>query len=420
MWLLFDSMLKLTLGLLVSAWVARYLGPSQYGEWNYAMAIITLLNVIPYFGLDQVVIKYLVGKDFIEQSKVLSSSFFIRFFWSFLLSSSILVFYIFTDAPLPQYSLLVIMGVSYLFQPFYIIDVYFQSLVQSKYSVYAKSIGYALSSLLKVLMIYAGLGLEWFGVAYSAEFLITAIFFLYFFKKREVRIALRFFDLPISRVLAKQSFPLMATSLSAWVYLKIDQIMLQKMIDSEALGYYSAAVRMSEATYFIPVIIISTFFPELVSIYAKDENLFREKFKALSSTLIYMSVFIASVMVFLSPLFVALLFGDQYNESIPLMQVHFWSLVFVAIGGLMSKYYVLHNLQKFHFLNTSVGGVINVALNFFIIPKLEGFGAAITTLISYSITTVFMVFLFKETRKFGFLIVRSIIFPKMYINPKKK
>ena len=73
-----------------------------------------------------------------------------------------------------------------------------------------------------------------------------------------------------AQILLKDSWALLLSSIAVVVYMKIDQIMLGQMVGDEAVGIYSAAVRVSEVWYFIPTTIVASVFPA-----PKRENLDR-------------------------------------------------------------------------------------------------------------------------------------------------
>src|SRR5205809_7246388 len=56
-WLFADKAMRMVMGVLVGAWVARYLGPSQYGELAYVLAFVAFLSVICQLGIDAVAIR---------------------------------------------------------------------------------------------------------------------------------------------------------------------------------------------------------------------------------------------------------------------------------------------------------------------------------------------------------------------------
>ena len=56
-WLLLERLVRLVLGLLVVAWVARYLGPAQYGELAYVLAYMAFFIVLAALGMDGIVLR---------------------------------------------------------------------------------------------------------------------------------------------------------------------------------------------------------------------------------------------------------------------------------------------------------------------------------------------------------------------------
>ncbi len=73
-WLAADRVLRLVGGLLVGVWVARYLGPEQYGALNYALAFVALFGAVAKLGMDQIVVRGLVlAPD--QEGKILGTLF---------------------------------------------------------------------------------------------------------------------------------------------------------------------------------------------------------------------------------------------------------------------------------------------------------------------------------------------------------
>jgi len=56
-WLLFDRILRMGVGFFVVAWVARYLGPEQFGLLEYSLAFIWLFSAVAMLGLDIIVVR---------------------------------------------------------------------------------------------------------------------------------------------------------------------------------------------------------------------------------------------------------------------------------------------------------------------------------------------------------------------------
>ncbi|MFM7323930.1 MAG: oligosaccharide flippase family protein, partial [Nodosilinea sp.] len=76
-WLLADRVLRVLVSLLLGAWVARYLGPDQFGKLNYAIALVSLFSVFATLGLEEIVIRDLVAYPQ-KKDKIINTCLFLR------------------------------------------------------------------------------------------------------------------------------------------------------------------------------------------------------------------------------------------------------------------------------------------------------------------------------------------------------
>src|SRR5437870_3928659 len=75
-WLFLDRLLRLGLGVVVSVWIARYLGPHNFGLLNFAIAFASLFGVFATLGLDNIIVRDIVrsprnGRDILGTAFVL-------------------------------------------------------------------------------------------------------------------------------------------------------------------------------------------------------------------------------------------------------------------------------------------------------------------------------------------------------------
>src|SRR4051812_29342678 len=76
-WLFFDKFIRLGSGLFVGAWVARYLGPEQFGLLNFSISFAALFGVAATLGLDGIVVRELVRTPS-RRDDVLGSAFALK------------------------------------------------------------------------------------------------------------------------------------------------------------------------------------------------------------------------------------------------------------------------------------------------------------------------------------------------------
>jgi polysaccharide transporter, PST family len=138
-WLFVDRFVRMGMGLFVGVWVARYLGPVQFGSLNFALAFIALFATATTLGLEGIVIRELLHSPE-EAHEILGTSLALRSFGG-LLSVAVSIVTLRLIQPHDRQALLLvsILSLTLIFQTFDTIDSFFQSQVQSKITVWAKN-----------------------------------------------------------------------------------------------------------------------------------------------------------------------------------------------------------------------------------------------------------------------------------------
>ncbi|MDP2366613.1 MAG: oligosaccharide flippase family protein, partial [Ignavibacteria bacterium] len=130
-WLLGDKILKLSLGMITTVLIARYLGPSDFGLLNYCIAFVSIISVISSLGLDQIIVRKLVLFPK-EKHEIIGTAFFLRFVGSILLITlSIVSISIIRPADTLSLLLIVAISIGTAFQSLDVIDFWFQANLKS-------------------------------------------------------------------------------------------------------------------------------------------------------------------------------------------------------------------------------------------------------------------------------------------------
>lgn len=412
-WLFAGRFLRMTVGLFVGVWIARYLGVVQFGLLSYAMAFVALFNTFSNLGLPALVVRTITHEPD-KKEQILGTTFWLQLFGgiaTLLLSMSIIVGLHHNDRL--TMSLVGLLASAGIFRAFETIDLWFQSQLQSKYTVVAKNTAFLVVSIAKVVLINMRAPLLAFAWATLAEVLIGAVGLILFYKIQGCSLRLWRWSLPLAKSLLKESWPLILSGFSIVVYMKIDQIMLKEMIGPRALGLYSSATRISEVWYFVPTAIASSFAP---SIYAarqeKNTISFYQKIAQLLRILSIIVILIAIPMTFMSGNLINLLYGYEYREAGSILAIHIWSALFVFTGVGTSAWFIAEGLTYLSFRKTLLGAITNVILNLFLIPTYSGDGAAVATVISYSIAAFFSNAFSKQTRGLFYIQLKSFLLIK--------
>jgi PST family polysaccharide transporter len=408
-WLFADRILRMGVGLFVGVWVARYLGVQQFGVFNYATAFVALFSTLSTLGLDAIVVRSIVREPE-KRAEILGTAFWLKLFGGvtalILAVSSIIA--VRHDDQL-TISLVAILSSVGIFQAFDTIDLWFQSQVQSKYTVIAKNTAFVITALVKVALISFHAPLIAFAWAGLGEVSLGAIGLIISYRVRGYSPWLWPWSSPLANTLLKESWPLILSSLTFMIYMRIDQIMLGQMVGNQSVGMYSAATRISEVWYFIPSTIASSVNPSIYAAKEVSETLYYRRIEQLLRLLVIVAIVISLPMSFLSGRMVTILFGDGYAAAGPVLAVHIWASLFVFMGSGIGSWFIAEGKTGAALRKNSIGAITNVLLNLLLIPAYGELGAAIATLISYSIGFFFSNAIHPETRKIFNLQVKSLI-----------
>ncbi len=417
-WLLTERIVRLIVSFLINIYVIRYLGPDDFGLLSYAISFAALFTTLATLGLDSIIIRELV-KEPENRDIYLGSVFIMKIFGSVSSFLLIAVAALLTNDSSYTVILIFLIAASTLFQSFNVIDFYFQSKVLSKYPVIVQFTTAILSSVVKLILIQLNAELWLFAAVVVLESIFWAGGFIIIYHSQGMKILNWKFSKEAALQLVKDSWPLILSGVVIAVYMKIDQVMIKKMLNDQEVGYYAAAVRISEAWYFIPIAITSSLFPAIVNAKKISEKLYISRLQKLYDILTWMAIGIAVPVTIFSDLIVKLLLGVEYISSADVLTVHIWAAVSVFLGVASSQYLIAENLTKLSFYRTFVGMILNVILNFILIPVYGIVGSAVATLISYSLAT-FSIGISKETFPQLKMMFKSIFLITFFLYIKQK
>ncbi|CAA6814272.1 MAG: Membrane protein involved in the export of O-antigen, teichoic acid lipoteichoic acids [uncultured Campylobacterales bacterium] len=379
-WLFFEKILRLFVNIFVGIWVARYLGPENFGLFSYAISFVGLFIAISTLGLDSIVVRNLVNNS-TKKNEILTTAFLLRCIGSILVFLALIVAVNFTSNDKDTNILIFIIAGTTIFQSFNVIDFYFQSQVMSKYSVFANIISLSISSVIKIILILNDAPLVAFAYVLLFDSFILSCGLVYFYFKQTSVVKYYKFSKKIAKSLLRDSWPLILSGMVIAIYMKIDQIMIKEILGNEFVGQYAAAVKLSEAWYFIPMVIATSLFPAIVNAKKISNELYYTRLQKIYDLMVWMAIAIAIPMTFLSDWLVNILYGVEYNQSGTVLTIHIWTGVFVFLGVAFGKYLSAENLTKKAFYRTLLGAVLNISLNYVLIPKYGINGAAVATLL---------------------------------------
>lgn len=419
-WILADKLLTMSITFLVMVFVARYLGPEQFGLLAYAISLASILAVAGHMGLNGLVIREVVKKPESE-AITLGSAFALKLaggIVGYILLSAYAVIYEGTAGE--AFFLILIAGGVILFKPFDVIEFRFHAYVQAKYVSLARLLSVLVTSTITIIFVIVGASVVFFAFANLLQTILGALLLIsiFYYKSRQ-SISWWKFDLHRARELFSQGWIIYLGTFFAIIYMKIDQVMLRWLSNVDELGQYAVAAQLSEAWYFLPAAIVTTVFPKLIKLREQNEPAFNQRLQQLFDLLFVLAFVVAIIMTFSAEWLVILFFGAEYTTSASILIIHIWAALFVFMRAAFSKWILIENVLIFSLITQGLGALVNVLLNLYFIPEFGGVGAAYATVISYITASYFSLVIYSKTRKVFWMMTLAIVSPLRYLSRMK-
>ncbi len=408
-----DRVVRMGMGVFVGVWVARYLGPAQFGSLNFAISFIALFGTLTTLGLEMIVVREIVRDDS-AISEILGTALALRLAGS-ILAPLVAIATIRIVQPTDTEALLLVglLSIGLIFQAFDTIDSYFQSQVKSKLTVWAKNSAFLIVAGTRILLIHIKAPLWSFAAAQVAELALGAMGLVIVYQWTGGRILTWRGSKRRAIDLLRHSWPVILSGMAIMIYMRIDMIMLKIMQGDKAVGFYAAATRVSEVWYFIPSAIVSSVSPAIIRAKGNPARYYG-RLQRLFSFMTFISVIIGSGIALSSRWIIHFLYSNAYDAASPVLAVHIWASVFVFLGTAQAPWDFSENLLKLGFYRTLIGAISNVLLNLILIPRYSALGAAVATVASYAISGVVANAFSPRTRPIFFMQLRSIFFNKLW------
>lgn len=369
-------------GLLVGVWVARYLGPEQFGLMNYAMAIVGLFGAVAGLGLNGIVVRDLV-KDPSDTNTTLGTAFVLQLIGGSVAFGMAVVAIGLARPDDDLAKLMVaILGFAMVFKAAEVVRYWFESEVKSKYTVWVENSVFLVLAATRAGLVLIEAPLLAFVWAALAEAVLVGVLLLLVYAKKVGKLSRWRASLPRAKSLLKESWPLILGSVASMINMRMDQVMLGSMTSDAVVGNYSAAVRISEVWLMIPGILGASIFPSIIAAKESDEALYRSRILKTFRSMALIVLPAAFLISIAANQITHLLYGKSYDAAGQYLAIHIWSGVPYLIFFVFNQMYYIEKLVRISFYVAVFAVLSNISLNLVLIPIYGGTGAAIATLIT--------------------------------------
>lgn len=379
--LILGEVISKVLSLFLIVYVARYLGDVGLGKYSFALAFTGLFSVLTNSGLETILIRD-VSRDRKKMAEIVSNVSSVRLLLSVIVTifSSIVINLL--DYPQDTKFVVYVFAVSIIFSGIAgILRSAFNAVEQMEYVTLTSTYERVFTSIIGVLVLYLGYGLTGLSLVMLAGSIFGLMISFYYVAKNLFKPGFMF-NIISWKYLFKESMPLMLAGVFVSILTQIDTVMLSLMKGDQAVGWYSAAYRMTTSLGFIPVALMSSIFPMMSYSYSTSHDSLLATAEKSYKYLLIIALPLAFGTTILADKLIWTLYETQFTQSIIALQILIWTASLSFLILVLGTVLISTNKHVTNMHLTGIGSVLNVTLNLALIPKFSYIGAASATVIS--------------------------------------
>ncbi len=189
--------------------------------------------------------------------------------------------------------------------------------------------------------------------------------------------------------LLKKSYPFWLIGLFTLIYYRTDMVMLSLMRGDYETGIYRAAYTLIEVSLFVPNIVVSTTMPSMARLWVEDRKTLEVLFRKSFQMLVLIGVLGTAGYYTLARLGIIIVFGGKFIPSVPVLRILSLAIPFMFLNSLFGS---LMNATGKELTFTKITGftaLLNVVLNYILILHYGASGAAVATVVSQGVASLF-------------------------------
>lgn len=382
------EILIILMPLITSPYVSRVLGADALGVYSYTYSMAYYFILFAMLGISNYGNRLIstVKEDRNKLNKEFSSLFAIHFVFSVIILFIYIVYCLFiVSEPEKVFALIQTVFVA---SAIFDVNWLFFGLEEFKLSVTRNTIIKLISFVCIFLFVKKKTDLHVYCFIMAAGILLSQLA-IWPFVKRYVSFVR--FDKKDMLKHIKPLIILFIPVLAVSVYKIMDKVMLGQMYSRRSLGYYEN----SEKIVSVFVTAISAFgtvmMPRMNNLFSKGVSKTGNQYLHQSMKWILIVTYaIAFGVMGISPNFVVLFWGADFIECAPVLSILVCSLPFVAFASVIRMQYLIpKHMDREYIFSVSGGAVLNFVINYLLIPKLGGVGAAVGTLFAEGFVCLF-------------------------------
>ena len=187
----------------------------------------------------------------------------------------------------------------------------------------------------------------------------------------------------------KFSLPMIPALLSAWVLNLSDRIFIERYFSLADVGIYSLGYKIAGLVLIVSAAFNLAYNPVFYKLANSDDQLMaRKKLFSYNNTYVMVILVICFLISLFSKDVIVILLDARYAEAYKIVPIIALAYFISQAGGLMNLS-IYQEKKTFAIMLISIfGALLNIGLNFLLVPMLGAYGAAYATVLSFTGLTI--------------------------------
>jgi len=418
-WLLAEKAVRWAAALIVGVWLARYLGPTSYGQLGYALALAGLWGGLATLGVDNLVVRELVRQPE-ERRAILATALGLRLIGGGLAAiGAIATAWFLRGSGDLAVILTALTSLGVLWAVGETFDGWFQAELRADLAVRARTLALLLVTAGRIALILAHASVVAFAALAALETLLAAIALAWAARRAGVPVPRPQLAGAWTGRLLRECWPNIIANLAVMAYMRLDRVLLGELADERSVGLYSAAASLVEVWYVVPIALVTSATPLFTRLRTEDPARYPADLARFARLLAGLGLAMALPLTLAAPWVLPLLFGEAFRAAVPVLMILPWGLVLIGLGVAVSPWYLNERLLALAMWRHLLGMIVGVALHFVLIPRWGTAGAAVATVAAFATAHVLGNALDARTRPILRLQLRALFLlpPRSPVSP---
>jgi len=370
--------------------IIRSLGATEYGKFSFAMSFVSIFVIFIDLGISSILTREF-AKDQRQEEKF-SALLSLRLILGTL--TVILVnlgsFFI-TQDPTIRRIILILSFYIFLAEFSGIFFCFFKARQKMEYEAWIKIIQ-------TIILVGAGFGIlamlpsiTALSYAYVISAIFTLIITLIFFCTKIAHLKFAY-DKTIWKEFLANSWPIALVGAISSIYNSTDSVMMGYFKQITQTGYYNAVYKIVAVSLLPMTLIIQSFYPALSS-KIKEKEKYKKIWNTQFQIMVFLSMPLLTAGMILAPKIIQFLYGQEFLAAVLAFRILLIGAFLIYLYIPYRETLIIFNLQKKLFKVVFLGMIINIVLNYILIPKYSLNGASLATIVTHLFVFINLVIL---------------------------